>query len=459
MSAATIVKDNYINCGEAVFDMNNARFSSAEAARKSSAKFALTAAVCTCLCLALSSCVGSAISDEIELFSSEFDEIKEFFNPPMSTDDPTELQSADKSQKSFPILIQDRHAELIPSVYNRLTDVSAVASVGSTGELSVYAKDRTASEGEKYGYTVVSFGDTEKSENRTLDAISGILEDAGILYNIEYGKNSAPSGEVFAMEYAGFSCSDGYCINQSITVTLHVSDQKKAVTAAEGDNLVYITFDDGPSEKNTYRLLETLDTYGVKAAFFTMGSAVEKYPEAARAIVERGHVLGCHTVSHDYAKIYSSVSALEEEVDEWEGIVNAAGITKDEIGQLTFRFPGGSVSSYFDDNEADEMKAMLEGKGYYIYDWNVVTNDSVLYLAPDGTRSYDYLRDTFLETFQLCLNENSGKSGAPIIILMHETVDETADLLPWVLEYLISEGYTFGNLADINGSWSFSERG
>ena len=185
---------------------------------------------------------------------------------------------------------------------------------------------------------------------------------------------------------------------------------------------------------------------------------MEKYPDSAREIVERGHIFGCHSRTHDYKKIYASTDALAEEVDEWEKISAAAGIKKEEIGQLTFRFPGGSVGSYFDDAQAEDMKKMLADKGYFVYDWNVVTNDSILYMAPDGTRSYDYLSDTFRETLRLCINENKGKSGAPVIILMHETVDETVELLPWMLEYLISEGYTFGDLGNMGKSWTFADR-
>ena len=41
---------------------------------------------------------------------------------------------------------------------------------------------------------------------------------------------------------------------------------------------------------------------------------------------------------------------------------------------------------------------------------------------------------------------------------MHETVDETVELLPWMLEYLISEGYTFGDLGNMSKSWTFADR-
>jgi peptidoglycan/xylan/chitin deacetylase (PgdA/CDA1 family) len=40
-------------------------------------------------------------------------------------------------------------------------------------------------------------------------------------------------------------------------------------------------------------------------------------------------------------------------------------------------------------------------------------------------------------------------------MLMHDTADETVEVLPWILEYLIGEGYTFGTLDELNGYWVF----
>lgn len=409
-------------------------------------RYILLIAVCISLC----SC---SPAEEIKLICGEIDEIMQFFSPPMSEKESAYASFSEKSAESEPVLAQLKHAELLDSPYNSKVDVSAVSSVGSTDKLRTFGSETEVSESDKYGYTFV-----EKPESREYSYVEQIFAASGIETEVVYKPNSAPEGEVFAVEYAGFSCADGYYVNPDEGVVLYVSGKKPAKTAKEGDNLVYITFDDGPSAKNTTRLLEVLDTYGVKAAFFTTGEAIKKYPESAVAVVERGHVLGCHSVTHDYKKIYASVEALEEETALWEEIVAENGITREMLGQLTFRFPGGSVGSYFDSDTAEEMKQMLEERGYFIYDWNVVTNDSILYMAPDGVRSYDYIMETFAETLELGLRENSRKSGAPIIILMHETVDETAELLPWLLEYLIGEGYKFGNLADMGHSWTFADR-
>lgn len=47
----------------------------------------------------------------------------------------------------------------------------------------------------------------------------------------------------------------------------------------EGEKKVYLTFDDGPIPEVTPRLLDLLDSYGIKATFFMVGDNVRKYPE------------------------------------------------------------------------------------------------------------------------------------------------------------------------------------
>lgn len=405
------------------------------------------------LVLAMLTFTSCSFSEELSLLSQEFDNITEFFLPPMSDSESKYPVRAVYTLKSSPLLGSATHAEIVSSPFNPSVSPKTVSSVGITARLTTYDSTRVATEDEKNAYTIV-----KQPTDRSLSAFTKLLDEAHISYDTVYRENTAPSGEVFAIEYAGFSCSDGYFLNPSVSVTLYVSAEKRADSAKNSENLVYITFDDGPSDKNTTKLLDILDTYGVKAAFFTMGNAVEKYPSSAREIVERGHIFACHSVTHDYKKIYASTSALEEEITEWESIVENAGISVGSIGQLMFRFPGGSVGNYFTKAEAQDMKSMLERRGYLVYDWNVVTNDSILYMAPEDTYSYDYMRDSFTESLNLCLNENKSKQNAPIIVLMHETVDETVDLLPWVLEYFISGGYTFGDLRDLGVSWTFSDR-
>jgi peptidoglycan/xylan/chitin deacetylase (PgdA/CDA1 family) len=58
-----------------------------------------------------------------------------------------------------------------------------------------------------------------------------------------------------------------------------------------------LTFDDGPSE-STPLLLDALDSLGVKATFFQLGSNVDRLPAISRAVAQAGHEIGNHGYSH-----------------------------------------------------------------------------------------------------------------------------------------------------------------
>jgi peptidoglycan/xylan/chitin deacetylase (PgdA/CDA1 family) len=194
----------------------------------------------------------------------------------------------------------------------------------------------------------------------------------------------------------------------------------------------------------------------VRGTFFAVGTEIEAYPASARLIADRGHTFGCHTVTHVYEDIYASTEALEEEVVRWEEIAGEAGIALGETKY--FRFPGGSVGPYFTDEEAAEMKEMLAARGYLVFDWTVVTNDAVLGRREEGVTPCEYIRATFEETFARVLAEVAVWPDTPIIILMHETVPETIDLLPWMLERITRAGLSFGSLENYGRSWTHAER-
>ena len=103
------------------------------------------------------------------------------------------------------------------------------------------------------------------------------------------------------------------------------------------------------------------------------------------------------------------------------------------------------------------MKSRLGSMGYAVYDWNVVSNDSLLYMREDGESVHDYIKRNFIETFEYALRERE-KKDAPMIILLHEGVEETVDLMPWMIEYLMKNGYKFGSLTDLESSWTFADR-
>jgi len=59
-----------------------------------------------------------------------------------------------------------------------------------------------------------------------------------------------------------------------------------------------LTYDDGPGENLTPRLLDLLDTYQVSATFFLLGMRVQESPGFVARLAEAGHELGCHSQCH-----------------------------------------------------------------------------------------------------------------------------------------------------------------
>lgn len=59
-----------------------------------------------------------------------------------------------------------------------------------------------------------------------------------------------------------------------------------------------LTYDDGPNDPHTLRLLEVLAKHDVRAAFFLIGRYVQQRPQIAREVAQAGHALGNHTFTH-----------------------------------------------------------------------------------------------------------------------------------------------------------------
>jgi peptidoglycan/xylan/chitin deacetylase (PgdA/CDA1 family) len=69
---------------------------------------------------------------------------------------------------------------------------------------------------------------------------------------------------------------------------------------AEEAKVVALTFDDGPNEPWTGRLLDVLARKDVRATFFQVGRCAERFPSTTRRVVDEGHVLGNHSLNHSF---------------------------------------------------------------------------------------------------------------------------------------------------------------
>src|SRR6202140_1570578 len=82
---------------------------------------------------------------------------------------------------------------------------------------------------------------------------------------------------------------------------------------SRGTKQIALTYDDGPNDPHTLRLLDVLAKHEAKATFFLIGKYVRQRPEIARAILAAGHQIGNHTYSHPNL-IFVSASRLRQEL-------------------------------------------------------------------------------------------------------------------------------------------------
>lgn len=105
---------------------------------------------------------------------------------------------------------------------------------------------------------------------------------------------------------------------------------------AKGTQRLALTYDDGPNDPHTLRLLEVLEKHQVRASFFLIGRYVKQRPDIARAITEAGHVVGNHTFNHPLLSFRSDSETREE-------LLQCRAALQDAVGEHSklFRPPFG----------------------------------------------------------------------------------------------------------------------
>jgi peptidoglycan/xylan/chitin deacetylase (PgdA/CDA1 family) len=84
---------------------------------------------------------------------------------------------------------------------------------------------------------------------------------------------------------------------------------------ASGSRHIALTYDDGPNDPHTLRLLEALAKHNVRATFFLIGRYVEQRPEIVREIAQAGHIVGNHTYTHPLL-IFKSEKEIRKELSQ-----------------------------------------------------------------------------------------------------------------------------------------------
>lgn len=198
--------------------------------------------------------------------------------------------------------------------------------------------------------------------------------------------------------------------------------------SVDEEKVVYITFDDGPSEQ-TPELLEILECYDIKATFFVVGKECGLAKQWLRDIAEAGHTIGVHSYTHEYTVIYDSVEAyLDDFVQEYRLIQEATG----QAPQI-FRFPGGSINAY-NGPVYQEIISEMTRRGFVYFDWNRQTGDSGWC-------------DISAEKMAENALDQAG-SMRRVFLLTHDNVSSSniVEALPRIIEGFQEEGFSFAAL-------------
>jgi len=180
------------------------------------------------------------------------------------------------------------------------------------------------------------------------------------------------------------------------------------------EQVLYLTFDDGPIPGVTPWVLDTLRGYGAKATFFCVGDNVAKHPAIYRQILDEGHSVGNHTFNHLNGWQTDPVVYLHN-------VRRCARVVKSRL----FRPPYGRL--------LPKQRAFLE-RHFQIVMWDVLSGDYDADIPPEQ-----------------CLQNVVGNAQPGSIVLMHDSLKAERNLrfiLPAALEHFAEKGYHFERLED-----------
>jgi peptidoglycan/xylan/chitin deacetylase (PgdA/CDA1 family) len=187
------------------------------------------------------------------------------------------------------------------------------------------------------------------------------------------------------------------------------------------EKVVALTYDDGPDEPYTQQILDVLNKNGVKATFFVLGGNAKAYPNLIKEIMDQGHELGNHTMSHDKMKD-KSVDKIANDIKSVDTILQSQGYTKD----IPFRAPFGITS--------DNLKTALQR----------LNKEHVLFM---------FLPQDWTKISAQEIHDNVMKEARPgLIITLHDggkRRDNTVKATEMLITTLKGQGYRFVTVSEL----------
>lgn len=184
--------------------------------------------------------------------------------------------------------------------------------------------------------------------------------------------------------------------------------------------VLYLTFDAGYENGYTEKILDTLKKHNVKAAFFLVGNYLQKNADLVRRMVDEGHIVGNHTMSHPDMSTITDKAAFQKELAGLEDLFRE--ITGKELPKF-YRPPQGIYS--------EENLKMAKELGYKTVFWSLAYKD----WDNDKQPSAEY-----------ALGKLIPRSHNGAVILLHSTSQTNADVLDELLTQWKNKGYRFDTI-------------
>lgn len=182
--------------------------------------------------------------------------------------------------------------------------------------------------------------------------------------------------------------------------------------------LIALTFDDGPSNLNTNRILDVLEKYNARATFFIIGKRIENHTEVIARAISLNCEIGNHTWGHSDFTKYSK-SALVDSLKK----VDEAVETNFNYKIRLFRPPYAAINKDVEAASAQMGYTMVLWSGSS-HDWSVLDVD---------------------KTYKNCFH--CAADGA--IVLFHDIYNTTADAIELIVPELIEQGYQLVTVSEL----------
>jgi delta-lactam-biosynthetic de-N-acetylase len=187
-----------------------------------------------------------------------------------------------------------------------------------------------------------------------------------------------------------------------------------------GSKKIYLTFDEGYEYGYSERILDTLLEKNVQAVFFVTEPYAKTQPELVQRIIDEGHTLGNHSVTHPANGLPSQT--LEQQTNE---VMENHNYIRENFNyeMRYFRFPAGKFS--------EQSLAIVNNCNYTSVFWSFAYYDYDVENQPQQGESLQKLMDKL-------------HSGA--IYLLHAESETNAAILGQFIDQARAEGYEFAAL-------------